>query len=288
MKKKILIPTDFSKNAWNALVYATELLKDDVCDFYILNTYNPQSYVIDSMMVAEPGEKYYDYFSSQSQEGLEHLFQQIMLLDDNSNHQFKTISLMGILIDCIVDIVEKKDIELIVMGTKGATGSAEVIFGTNTIYVMEAVRNCPILAIPGDVVYQDFKEIVFPTSFKTHYKLRELQYLIDFVKITNSAIRILHVSTTNKLSEEQEENKKMLEEYFYGLEHSYHYLRSSNVNTALRNFVESRESDMIVFINKKHNFIESLIARPMVKELGLYSKVPILALHDLHNAKIFS
>ncbi|WP_281542184.1 universal stress protein [Maribacter aestuarii] len=39
--KNILIPTDFSENAWNAIVYALKLFKDEECKFYLLNTYTP-------------------------------------------------------------------------------------------------------------------------------------------------------------------------------------------------------------------------------------------------------
>jgi len=46
MKRKILLPTDFSKNAWNAMTYAIELYKDEVCEFYILNTFNATGYAL--------------------------------------------------------------------------------------------------------------------------------------------------------------------------------------------------------------------------------------------------
>ena len=38
MRRKILLPTDFSDNAWNAAVYALKLFKDEVCTFYFLNS----------------------------------------------------------------------------------------------------------------------------------------------------------------------------------------------------------------------------------------------------------
>jgi len=70
MKKKILLPTDFSKNAWTAISYAIELYKNDECDFYLLNTFQVSGYVIESMMVPEPGEKLYDIAKEKSEKGL--------------------------------------------------------------------------------------------------------------------------------------------------------------------------------------------------------------------------
>ena len=49
MKRKILLPTDFSKNSWHAIVYALELYKKDQCDFYILNVFSATSSVIESL-----------------------------------------------------------------------------------------------------------------------------------------------------------------------------------------------------------------------------------------------
>ena len=35
--KNILIPTDFSDNAWNAITYAINLFKKKECTFYLVN-----------------------------------------------------------------------------------------------------------------------------------------------------------------------------------------------------------------------------------------------------------
>ncbi len=48
-------------------------------------------------------------------------------------------------------------------------------------------------------------------------------------------------------------------------------------------FIESRGSDMVAFINKKHTFFGSMLTEPMVKGIGYHSKVPILVMHDLRN-----
>ena len=169
------------------------------------------------------------------------------------------------------------------MGTKGATDSLNVAFGSNTILAMEKIRNCPVMAIPMDTVFTSITEIVFPTSFKTHFKKRELEYLLDIAKITNAAIRVLHVEQENVLTEIQQNYKLLLEDYFDGFECSFHYLEAHRLSEAVALFVQSRGSGMIAFINKKHTFFASIFTKPLVKELGMSSKVPVLALHDFRN-----
>ncbi len=281
MKKKILLPTDFSKNAWNAIVYAIELYKNEVCDFYILNVFNSTGYALESMTIPEPGERLYEEAKEKSEKGLTKILERLSFRDDNPDHKFFMVSQFNSLLEGIKNLVDKKDIELIVMGTKGDSDAANIIYGNNTVLVMEKMRSCPVLAIPKEACFKTPKEIVFPTDYKTHFKRRELKYLIEIAQISNAAIRILHISDSDELTEEQKNNKQLLEENFEGIEYSFHTLHNVGVRSGLSSFVESRESDMVTFINRKHTFFGSIFSKPMVKNLGYHSKVPVLALHDI-------
>jgi len=283
MKKIILLPTDFSKNAWNALIYASELYRNQECEFYILNAFTIKTYDIESIFVAKPGDKEYDLAQKNSELGLNKILKLLQITIVPSQHSYFTMSMYGSPLEAIKKAVELKDIELVVMGTKGATNEATVIYGSNTIDAMEKVRNCPILAIPSKVSFKEPKEIVFPTSFKTHFKRRELKHLYEISKITNSPVRILHVNEKKHLSESQKANKELLEDCLDGLDYTFHWIDNVDVNSGLHNFVKSRNSDMVVFINKKHMLFDSAFSHPLVKDLGANSQVPVLVLHDLRN-----
>lgn len=283
MKHNILLPTDFSKNAWQAVQYALELYKNDICNFYILNAFNSKDHFLENLMISEPDKSKHEVAKLKSETELSNLFDRLLVSDNgNPKHHYKTISTFNNPLEAIKNAVEENDIEMIIMGTKGKTQSDKVVYGSNAITVMEKVRNCPIIVVPEETVIAMPKEIVFPTSYKTQYKRRELIYLIDIAKTCNSAIRILHVSD-NELDTKQKERKTMLENYFKEVAHSSHQLSNFSVETAVRCFVESRESDMVAFINKKHAFFGSMLTQPLVKGLGYHSKVPILVLHDLRN-----
>ncbi len=283
MKTKILLPTDFSKNAWNAISYATDLFKDKECEFYILNLFTVRGYALENMMVPEPGELEYQREKKKSEEGLAKILDMLSFRDPNEKHSFYTLSQFNSLLAGLKDIVEKKDIDMVVMGTKGSTNASGVVFGSNAISIMENLRNCPVMAVPEEARFGTLKEIVFPTSYKTHFKRRELQYLTGIAKQTGATICIVHVATDDALNALQENNKQLLEECFEEVDYTFHTLHGSSTSEAVRYFVESRDSDMIAFINKKHTFFGSLLSRPMVKEIGMYSKVPIMALHDFRN-----
>lgn len=283
MKKKILLPTDFSKNAWNALRYAIELYKNETVNFYLLNAFTVQNYSVENMMIPEPGEEWYDNAKGRSLKEMQKLLKRIEILDIPSSHTFFSDSVFSTPLEAVKKFVEDKDIDLVIAGHKGETDAADIVLGSNSIDFMEKVRNCPVFMIPSAVSFNEPNEIVFPTSFKTHYKRRELFHLFEIARITNAPIRILHVSQDKNLTKEQSNKKVLLEECFEGLTYTFHFLESVDVQTGLSLFTQSRNSGMIAFINKKHTFFGAIFSKPMVKDLGQNSKVPVLALHDLRN-----
>lgn len=286
MKKKILLPTDFSKNAWNAALYAIEFYKNETCDFYLLNCFITSSgYTLSGEVAPALYEREYKEAEGASRKNLGEILEKLSSVSQNPDHKFFIESYHSTILDAIQDIVKKKDIEMIVMGTKGSTNTKGLFYGSNTIAVMEEERNCPVLAVPKEANFVVPQEIVFPTDYKVYYKRRELRYLVEISKKYNTAVRILHISEeeNDRVENEQKNNRNLLKEYFEGLPYSFHVLHHINVGAAIRCFVESRDSDMVVFINKKHGFFKKLLSKATVKELGYHFQVPVLALHDVGN-----
>lgn len=284
MKRKILLPTDFSENASRAIDFALELFKNDTCIFYFLNVYSVTSNILEILLNIEPGSERYENAKLNSENGLAELLSRYAFQQNgNPKHSFQTISTFNSTLNAIKMVVDEKDIEFIVMGTKGESKSITDVYGTTAIHVMEKVRNCPVLVVPKSAQLRLPKEIVFPTGFKTYFKKRELSHLIDLAKRAKASIRVLHVSYETQMNDKQLNNKQLLMEYLEDVNHSFHTLTNNSISAAIKCFVESRDSDMIAFINKKHVFFDSILTQPLVKEIGYDSKVPLLILHDLKN-----
>ena len=279
MRKKILLPTDFSENSWNAIVYAITMYKNVRCDFYILNVFFTTGYALESMMIPEPGEKVYEAEREKSESGLARILERLVDITDNPNHEFYLLSEFNSVLEAIKNTVAKKDIEMIVMGTKGDSDITNLIYGSNTVDIMERVTDCPVLAIPNSARYRSPKEIVFPTNYRTSFKRKEFQHLIEIIKMSNAVLKVLYVAEDDELSAEQLQNKELLEQSLEGLPYSFHNLHHPDVKSGLNCFVESRGSDLVTFVNHKHGFFEGLFSKPLVKDLGYRSKVPVLTLH---------
>lgn len=281
MKRKILLPTDFSENASQAIKYAVELYKDQKCLFYLLNVFYIKATDIESLIGMEPGSALFEATKKNSESELHSLLNDFAFgKEGNPNHSFQTISIFGEPLQVVKNLVLEKDIELIIMGTRGQTNARSKIYGSTATDVMEKIRSCPVIVVPQLAKQELPKEIVFPTGFKSPFKKRELDYLIDIAKTTNASIKVLHISEDGILNEKQTKNKEVLDDYFQDVHHSFHFLSNMAVPAAINCFVESRESDMVAFMNRKHSFFASILNQPLVKGIAFNSKVPILVMHE--------
>ncbi|MBK5214344.1 MAG: universal stress protein [Flavobacteriaceae bacterium] len=283
MQKHILIPTDYSKNAFNAIVYAFELFKNYDCTFHIFHSYFLARSAQGNILFPEPEPAEYDAVAQASEKEMMLLKNKVGLLADNPRHTLHFDHKFGTLIELLHEKIRSKNIDLIVMGTRGITNDREVAYGRNSVNVMENIRGCPVLAIPANVSHTEINEIVFPTNFKSEFNEKEMKTFTNIVQQANSPVRILHIGKESDLSERQKNNRKLLENYFEEVKYTYHWLDKVGVKEGVLSFADQRKSGMISFVNRKHWFFGSVFSNPLVKSLGVHSKVPILALHDSRN-----
>jgi nucleotide-binding universal stress UspA family protein len=250
--KKIIVPTDFSDNAYNALRYAVQLLKDEICTFYILNTYTPVVYDPEYLNTAAT-LSLTEIAQRQSMQGLEDTFNRIKNEFNNPNHRFETISAFNYLSDELQIQTEEKDIDLIIMGTQGATGAKEVIFGSQTMHVIKVIK-CPLLAVPSAYKYRGVDAILLPNDFQ--------------MELEENRLRILKVLASKKNSK--------LENYFEGISKEFHFVQSDSLVESINKLEKQLDIDMLVMMNNKHSFFENLLFQPAVENIGFHTQIPFL------------
>ena len=157
--KRILVPTDFSDNAYSALYYATRLFNHEPCKFYILNTYDMDKPILKS--IKEDKKDANQELRKESNEKLTETLHTIVRDTEDYDHTFEAILSSEKLLDSIEETVEDKRIDLIVMGTKGATGAKGFFIGTNTSNIIEKIKCCPVLAVPHEFNFEEAKEVAF-------------------------------------------------------------------------------------------------------------------------------
>tara|TARA_R110000868_G_scaffold342697_1_gene603592 strand:- start:1164 stop:2033 length:870 start_codon:yes stop_codon:yes gene_type:complete len=279
--KKILLPTDFSENSWNAIKYALQLFKKETCTFYVLNTYTPviyqSEYILGSTSVfSEPSQfDMPDPVSETSLKLLKEMENRIKKEFNNPKHTMITMSVFNTLIPEIKGLVEDYNIDYVVMGTKGATGAKEVLFGSNTVHVFKNVK-CPVLAIPANFKFETPHEILFPTDYEINYSKEHLKPLIEITSLYISRLHVLNVSFGYELSAEQEKNKKKLKSYFKNKAYLFHSVASESIQEAISDFQLKTRINLLVMINNKHSFFENLFFKSVINQIGFHLNIPFL------------
>lgn len=283
MMKNILFPTDFSENASNALKYARQLFKATKCNFYLLHVSDYIDYPTKAISLGENGDVETQELTVPSKKQLNALLRKIESSNTNNKHKFFGIHEHGFFLESIKKHIEEKKADLIVMGTKGATGLRQRIIGSNTGDVITKVQ-CNALIIPLGIQFSEPKEVAFPTDYNIFYSHNILEAVTEMLRIGKGNIRVMNVSKMGrKLSKVQEKNKEYLFDYLsesFPESYSFHTITNSNVNAAIQCFVESRDVDMIIMVAKNLNFIQKILFDSLVEKISFHSTVPFFVIHE--------
>ena len=195
----------------------------------------------------------------------------------NPKHTIETIAAFNTLVSEVKELVAKKKIDYVVMGTKGATGATEVLFGSNTVHVFKNL-DCPILAVPAGFSFETPHEILFPTDYEIDYKDHHLKPLIDITSLFNTRVNILNVSYGYDLSEDQEAYKNILQKSFEHVAHLFHSVSNKDVAEAITEFQLKSRVNLLVMINNKHSFFENLFFKSTINQIGFHLNIPFLVI----------
>mgnify|MGYP001813861431 CR=1 FL=1 len=275
--KRIILPTDFSDNAYNAICYAIKLFKDEECTFYLLNTYTPAIYQAEYVLHSPGQIGLGDIYQENSLAQLKDLKKQLIAEFNNKKHTFMVHSAFNTLVEEIVETSKNEHADMVIMGTQGATGAKEILIGTNTVHVIKKAC-CPVIAIPPNFKYENPKEILLPTDLEINYQKEQLETLVSLAQHHISRIDIMHVSSGYELSKEQLKNKKRLEKIFGKIAHLFHEMPNQEITTAINTFQQKNKVNFLVMIQNRHTFLERLFIEPIIKKLGFHVTIPFMVI----------
>jgi len=278
--KNILIPTDFSENSHNAIKYAIAYFSDVAVNFYILHISNQNSNI-----KAEAQENF-SGFSNEMQTVqsaaamLKEELKTCELLSKNQAHKFISLQENLNLVEAIRKQVTEKEIDYILMGTKGTSKINRSEMGSNTCDVITKVK-CPILVIPENAKFHKIKNIAFLTDYNYIYRNKVISTLSETLDLHQSPLRVLHVkSLTTDLTPSQTDNKGFLHYFFKEKKHSFHFVENKELEIGIQDFVETWEISLVSIVAKNLNFIQRLLLRPALKSVSYSANVPFLVLHE--------
>jgi len=278
--RKILIPTDFSENALNAIKYALELFKYERSEFIIMHAFADEVYDHTIEMPRALFEVYKEKVWEQSDKKLQKLVAEMLTISPNPKHKYDYISVFGSLVDESNTIVDKENIDVLVMGTKGKSNDRDILFGSNTLQVIKYVK-CPVLAIPSKYNGLPPQNILFTTAYQLPYKRRELKLLSTIAKRFVARIKVLQISKFRELSHRQQDNMDLIK--FSIQENKAEFLNQegNDVPLIINNFIQENNIDMLVMVNTRRSYFENVLNSSTIEKIGWNVQIPFLVLQNL-------
>jgi K+-sensing histidine kinase KdpD len=120
-------------------------------------------------------------------------------------------------------------------------------------------------------------EILFPTDFEIAYNKQGLNPLLEIADEHGSQINVLHVSTGNELTQDQEKQKKSLERIL-GNKALFHDVPNNEIIDAINAFQAKEKINLLVMVQNKHTFMERLFIEPVIKKIGFHVNIPFMVI----------
>lgn len=271
--KTILVPTDFSKCASNAMTYALEVAKRIDAKIIALYVVYPSEGVDNSMYDAFMID---DYLKDR-QKAMAAWAKRIKRKEHVKDIPIETECRIGFPVSVIGLVAAQFNADIIIMGTTGAAGLKGVFLGSIAGGVLTS-NSRPVLVVPKGAAFIDYARYVLATDFSMKLGPRELQVLKALLDIEHAGLEIVHViqDQTKKPSKEAEASiSKKLED----IPHLFHYLHDKNVPRAISHFMESIDANGLVTIAHEHSLLHKLFFKSVSRSLAHHTKVPMLVLH---------
>lgn len=284
--KTILVPLDFSDNSKNAMNYAILLANKLNMKLLLLHAFHPS--------MAEAISDSYKNLTHKNITGTPKEMENELKIwreavtNSEKNLLCDTIFAEGDLADKIAELMEETPIDLIVMGTKGATGLKEVFIGSNTAKVIETI-SCPVIAVPAGYQFRDIKKIVLATDYHDS-DIASIRFLVKLAKRFDSELTVVHI-TDGDLKPRFEDD---LLEYFRGQvgksiaynKMKFHLLEGADISKILNEFITEQRVDLFAISTEDRIFTGPLFNRGLTKKFAHHIQVPLLAFHAFDSGDI--
>ncbi len=274
--KTIVIPTDFSSVATNAMYYGVDLAKSIKGSVSLLHVYNiPISYSDVPVALVSVEE-----LRKAAEEKLDAVKKEIDQYTWGSVKIY-TEARLGNIVDEMEDLCNKVQPFAVVMGSKGSSGIDRALFGSTTLTAVRHLK-WPVISVPpGKKFGGGIKKIGFACDFKDIVKTTPTHYIKNVVHAFNAELHVLNVDHNDRhFTAETPEQSALLHTMLEETKPVYHFINYKDVEDGINDFSDKNHIDLIITIPKKHKLLESLFRTSSTKQLIYQSHVPVMCVHE--------
>jgi len=270
--KRILVPVDFSEQAERAIESAAQIANKTKAEIYLLHMIDLPADENDLEAHGDSSSPAKFLFLRKVHECIQKLMDD-KILEGIKVHEevrfHKTFS-------GIIDYSKELDIDLIVMGSQGATGLKEMFIGSNTEKV---VRNSdvPVLVVKKGMEQTGLSKYVFASNFSEEIKPAFGRFL-KFVSIFDAEVHLLFVNTVHNFESTQKTSKR-LREFIAGFDmpkHTLNIFNDTSIEKGILHFSKEIETDLIALNTHQRSGLSSMFNDSISEDLVNHSLKPVI------------
>jgi nucleotide-binding universal stress UspA family protein len=277
--KKILVPIDFSPHSKNALQIAAAIAAKNGAYMELLHAnvaaiYSAPLSEYAAVSVFSEDERYEESASRL----LERTKHELMENPAFAKLKVETRVEEGYLHTCVRNVAEEDEVDLVVMGTKGATGINEFLVGSNTEKVIRTAP-CPVLAVPYGVEKFELKTVLLPSTLKSDQK-GIFKYLAVWQQVFGFNVKVLYLNNPSGFptdgSAEAAKNRLAEEVGLTRLE-VIMAMGSFFEDATILSVAEQYEVDMIAMATHQRQGLSHVFFGSVTEDTVNHSTIPVLA-----------
>lgn len=272
--KQILVATDFSKCAANAMAYAMELavvLGKDVCAIHAIhptegvdnNTYNAI---------------FIDDYHNNKRAALEE-----WVAEFRDNEAYKSVNVttlcdVGFLKKVITKYIDEHAVDLLVLGVIGSTGISSIV-GSNTSSIVSKIK-FPTLIVPLESRFAETPMITLATDFETRLSAVDVKTLNEMIKAFGSKkVQVLYVNE-DRDEHPRHRDEERLRDLVKHTELDFNYIKNDSPLDGIIEFVQNDHTDILCLVKHHHNVVYRLFTRSTVNRVLNRALKAVFVLHE--------
>lgn len=272
--KTIIVPTDFSPVAVNALNYAADMALSINASIMLLHIYQIPVAVTDTPLILVS----VDELKAEAEKKLNKVREEIEHISSGKLQVF-TEARLGNVTEEIEEIGKRIQPFAVVMGTTGQSAVEQVIFGSNTLSVIKHIK-WPVICVPTGKEYgSGIKKIGLACDFREVAETVPTDAIKEFAAQFNAEFHVLNIHY-QEMPQELTEQTAVLQSALTDLNPQYHFIRHKDVEDGIHEFAETNNLDLIISVPKKHKLLEGFFKKSSTKRLIYQSHIPVMTLHN--------
>lgn len=273
---KILVPTDFSDTAENAVNYAVNMANHFSANLILLHVnqipVNTPEFGIAAYNFSEIKKYSYDTLNEMA----------IKIKKDYPKiSEIECFSEIGESSDLIAEFSKEQLVDMVVMGNSGHGSKLKKnILGSTSVAVAKKIE-VPLMIVPPNVKYKKITNMAYACVYDEQIEVSSsLIKVRSLSKEFDSLLSVLHVIPENHRINEKEANIDIyVENKLATIEHRTYILTDNDVSQGILDFINNHDVDAIVVEPQKHSLFHSIFHSSVTNELAFFSPVPMLTIH---------